>query len=117
MSTQRAKASKLHCQNVLQHSFVQQQVRDQTLESIAFLFKLAKSSQLRGTKPPEFLLLAVEGGFAHPRLATDLWYGRSQFGLLQRKGDLLFGVFRSLHGMAPVPYSEIMPDFSNLDRY
>lgn len=54
----------------------------------------------------------IDGRFADPSLATDLLGARTQYGLLEGKGDLLFLTTNSCPRGA-----FIMPDFSVTERF
>src|SRR4051812_19546320 len=80
---------------------VQAEVGDQLLQLAVLVLELLQPSQLPGAKPAVKLLPAVKRLLRNPHPTDHFRHRRPGLRLLQREGDLLFGVPALLHGSAP----------------
>jgi hypothetical protein len=76
---------------LLEHLFVQGEIRHQPAQPGILLLQLPELADLRGHQAPKLLLPAVKRLLANAHLAGDLGHLRALFGLLQGKGNLLVG--------------------------
>jgi hypothetical protein len=97
-----AQASKLFCQNLLQHVLVETEIRHQLLELGVFLSELPQLSDIADTHPGISLLPVVKCSLVDSHLMAQSCHALSLFMLLERVDDLLrcvvafFHVFRSV---------------------
>jgi hypothetical protein len=78
---------------------VQTEVRHQLLELPMLVLKLLKPAQFAYAKTTIKLLPAEKRLLRNPHSAKHLSHRRARLRLLQRVGDLLFGILALLHGM------------------
>jgi hypothetical protein len=76
-------------QHVLQHGFVEREVRHHLLQAPVLLLELPEAAHLRGHQPAVLLAPAIVGLLRDPGLAADLLDAHAVIDLLEQDGDLL----------------------------
>jgi hypothetical protein len=82
---------------LLEHFFVQGQIRHQPAQPDVLFLKLSELADPGGHEAAKFFLPAVKRLLADTHLAGDLGHLRPLLGLLQSKGNLLVGKSGPLH--------------------